>query len=234
MKPIRVLLGSPINVRKSYIIDEWLDYVRSLTWGALDVYLVDNSIDDKFAKQVRARGFEVDRVEPKGAPETYIAASQNKIRERFLKGNYDYLFSLECDNFCEPDVIERMLAYRVDNINVPYFLKQGEETTLGVQIAGYKDHNYKRYDVMPPEYMTTFMDGKTKQIDGMPSLGCSLFSRQLMEKVHFRFDPNQPGKFSDSFFHFDAMQVGMAPYVITSLISTHKRNAQWRKIGQVG
>jgi len=226
---MRVLLGSPISINKAYIIDEWLDYVRSLTWQGLDIYLVDNSRGDRFANYVRSKGFEVDHIEPYGRPELYIAKCQNMIRKRMLEGGYDYLFSLECDNFCVPDIIERLIAHRVDNINVPYFLKEGDSTSLGVQVAQ-RFYDYQRYDVMPPHMMYEYMNGTLRS--GIPSLGCSLYSRRLLELVHFRIEPMQPGKFSDSFFHYDSQRLGIRPNVDTSLISIHKRNPkQWSRIG---
>ena len=226
-KPIKILLGAPISESKAYIIDEWLDYVRSLTWQALDVYLVDNSPTDTFANYVRSKGFEVDRVEPKGTREAFVAKCQNKIRDRFLEGDYDYLFSLECDNFCVPNVIEMLLIHRLDNINVPYFLKGSNETTIGVQVQKFTTGNYTRYDVMSPIESTVFMDGKIKANHFIPSIGCSLFSRRLMEQVKFRVVTDQAGKHSDSFFHHDSLKIGIQPYVDTSLFSTHKRNTAW-------
>lgn len=228
----KILLGAPINVRKDYVIDEWLKYVRALTWWNLDVYLVDNSYTDTFAKYVRSKGFEVDRCEPKGRPEKYIAKSQNMIRERFLKGGYDYLFSLECDNFAPLDIIQRLLAHGVDNVNSPYLLGDGNTLTLGVQVIGFKGVGFEKLDVMPPEATVNYIDGTLKGDNQLPSLGCGLYSRRLLELVHFRVQQDMPGTFSDSFFHHDSKRVGVIPYVDTSIISTHKRNNQWSKIGK--
>jgi hypothetical protein len=189
---------------------------------------VDNSNDPKWHKTIIAKGFDVRRVEPKGRPEAYIAASQELIREYALANGFDYLFSLECDNFCPQDTIERLLVYRTDNINVPYFLKEGINTTIGVQLMGINQATYRRFDVPPPESCIGFFDGKLKT--GVPSIGCSLFSRELLTKVKFRHDPNQLGKFSDSWFHLDSMRAGITPIIVTDIISTHKRNPQWSSI----
>ena len=224
----KILLGAPINQRKAYVLDEWLAFIRTLTYPNLHVILVDNSNDPKWHKTIIAKGFDVRRVEPKGRPEAYIAASQEVIREYALANGFDYLFSLECDNFCPQDTIERLLVYRTDNINVPYFLKEGINTTVGVQLMGITQATYRRFDVPPPESCIGFFDGKLKT--GIPSIGCSLFSRELLTKVKFRHDPNQLGKFSDSWFHLDSMRAGITPIIVTDIISTHKRNPQWSSI----
>jgi len=222
----KILLGAPISQRKAYVLDEWLSFIRTLSYPNLHIILVDNSPDPNWHKSIK--GFDVRRIEPKGRPEAYIAQSQEVIKEYALTNNFDYLFSLECDNFCPIDTIEQLLAYRTDNINVPYFLKEGVKTTLGVQLMGVNQGDYGRYDVPPAESCIGFFDGKLKT--GIPSIGCSLFSRALLEKVKFRHDPNQLGKFSDSWFHLDSMKAGITPIIVTDIISTHKRNAQWSTI----
>jgi hypothetical protein len=224
----KILLGAPINQRKAYVLDEWLSFIRTLTYPNLHIILVDNSNDPKWHKTIIAKGFDVRRVEPKGRPEAYIAASQEVIREYALANGFDYLFSLECDNFCPVNTIELLLARRLDNINVPYFLKEGVETVIGVQVMGISQVDYRRYDVLPPCLSMDFMNGKLRT--GVPSIGCSLFSRKLLKMQKFRVVADQMGKFSDSWWHLDSINNGITPYVDTTLFSTHKRNNQWTKI----
>lgn len=214
-------------MNKAYILDEWLSYVKSLTYPNLHVLLVDNSPDPDWHKRIACKGFQVLHLEPKGRPESYIADSQEVIRNFAVKGGYDYLFSLECDNFAPANIIELLLAYRVDNINVPYLLKGGNETTIGVQIAGVDLPTYRNFDVMPVTKCMHYITGEIQT--GIPSIGCSLFSRRLFEGQRFRIEHDQQGKFSDSFWHYDSIRRGITPYVDTSLFSEHKRNPQWWK-----
>jgi hypothetical protein len=223
-----ILLGAPINKRKAYILNEWLEFILTLTYPNLSILLVDNSQDRDWHKKIIAKGFDVRYVAPKGRPEAYIAQSQEVIREYAVKNNYDYLFSLECDNFCPVNTIELLLAHRLDNVNVPYFLKEGVNTTIGVQLMGISQPPYQRYDIMPPEINMDYMNGRLRS--GAPSIGCSLFSRELFEGQKFRTISDQLGKFSDSWWHLDSINRGIKPYVDTSLFSTHKRNQQWEKI----
>ena len=224
----RILLGAPINKRKAYILDEWLAFILTLTYPNLSILLVDNSADPTWHKSIISKGFDVRYVAPKGRPEAYIAKSQELIREYAIKNDYDYIFSLECDNFCPANTIELLLAHRLDNVNVPYFLKEGVETTIGVQLMGINQPTYRRYDVMPTSINMDYINGRLRT--GIPSIGCSLFSRKLFEGQPFRVESDQLGKFSDSFWHYDSINRGITPYVDTSLFSTHKRNQQWHKI----
>lgn len=138
----KILLGSPISNKKAYILPEWLRYVRSLTYPELDILLVDNSDDPEWHKSIK--GFKVLHVKPIGRPETYIAQSQEVIRQCAVANNFEYLFSLECDNFASPDIIQLLRARRLDNINVPYLLKFGNETTIGVQLAMLNHGQYSK------------------------------------------------------------------------------------------
>lgn len=224
----RILLGAPINKRKAYILDEWLAFILTLTYPNLSILLVDNSADPTWHKSIIAKGFDVRYVAPKGRPEAYIAKSQEVIREYALKNDYDYIFSLECDNFCPANTIELLLAHRLDNVNVPYFLDEGVKTTIGVQLMGIDQYPYQRFDVMPTSINMDYINGRLRS--GIPSIGCSLFSRKLFEGQKFRVESDQLLKFSDSFWHYDSINRGITPYVDTSLFSTHKRNNQWKKI----
>lgn len=220
----KILLGAPISQRKAYVLDEWLKFIRTLTYPNLHIMLVDNSPDPKWHKTIK--GFDVRYVPPVGRPEKYIAESQEVIRQYALANNFDYLFSLECDNFCPVNTIELLLAHRKDNVNVPYFLKGDEQTTIGVQLAGIKFKDYKRYDVMPPSLNMDYMKGKL--MTGIPSIGCSLFSRRLLELQKFRHVSDEIGKYSDSWWHWDSIRNGITPYVDTTLFSEHKRNRKWK------
>jgi hypothetical protein len=221
----KILLGTPISMEKAYILPEWLEYVKSLTYPNLHILLVDNSVDPEWHKRIIKQGFHVIHLPPKGRPEKFIADSQELIRQYAVKGNFDYLFSLECDNFSEHNIIELLLTQRLDNINVPYFLKQGADTCVGVQIPVIKQPSYLVYDVIPAHMSIHYLDGQLHT--GIPSIGCSLYSRRMFEGQRFRVEANQLGKYSDSFWHYDSITRGITPWVDTALFSTHKRNRKY-------
>ncbi len=219
----RVLLAAPISRNKEYILRDWLQHISGLTYPAYDIFLVDNSPDEGFHQEVWSWGYKCGYCPPKGkrAP-VFIAESQNMLREHFLQNDYDYYFSLECDNFPPLNIIELLLSYRADNINVPYFLKQGAHTTLGVQLSVINYQGWCANRVMAPSESIAAFDGRVKRYFA-PSIGCSLFSRRLMQRLQFRIDASNPMAFSDSFWHMDSNRIGIKPLVHMGVLCEHRR-----------
>ena len=219
----RILLATPVSNKKAYILDEWLQMIRSFSYPDYDIYLVDNSADPEFHKTLWQKGFRCGYVSPEGkrAPD-YVAESQNVMRDYFLQGGYEYMFSLECDNFPPPNIIELMLSYGMDNFNIPYFLKQGRQTTLGIQRSVINYGGWCANKVMASEDGLANFDGRVKYFFA-PSFGCSLFSRRLVERINYRSDASNPMAFSDSFWHMDSNRIGIKPYVHMGIICEHQR-----------
>lgn len=205
------------------MLQDWLPYVQQFTYPNYEIYLVDNSHDADYHKTMWDHGIACGYCPPgnKRAPE-YIADSQNMLRDHFLQGDYDHYFSVECDNFPPLNIIELMLSFKLDNLNVPYFLKQGEDTTLGVQRSIINYQGFCANKVMAPHDGIRAFDGRVKHYYA-PSMGCSLFSSRLMQRVRFRIDNSNPFAFSDSFFHMDSNRVGIKPYVHMGIICEHRR-----------
>ncbi len=224
MKIPYILLAAPISKKKDYILKEWLSYIRQLSYPSYDIYLVDNSKRPGYDKHISdTYGIRCGRVDPTGkrAP-NFIAESQNMLRNHFLEGSYTHFFSLECDNFPPPNIIEFMLSFKKDNFNIPYFLKRGEEQTLGVQrsIINYQGHCNNK--VMGPNDSIRHFDGKVRPYFA-PSLGCTLLTRKLVEQIRFRVSNSNPMAFSDSFFHWDSNKLGIKPFVHMGQLCEHHR-----------
>lgn len=225
--PPLVLLAAPVSRQKAYTLDAWLQHINRFSYPNYHIYLVDNSADRSHSRELQARGYRCGYVTPyeKRAPE-FVAESQNELRRYFLAGEYDHFFSLECDNFPPLNIIELLLSYKVDNINIPYFLKQGAATTLGVQRSVINYQGWCANKVLAPFDSIKDFDGRMRQYFA-PSLGCSLFSRRLMERIKFRTDPTNPNAFSDSFFHWDSNKLGVKPWVHMGIMCEHRRFT-WR------
>ncbi len=219
----RVLLAAPISRNKEYILQDWLQHITGFTYPAYDIFLVDNSPDPAFHQEVWRRGFQCGYYPPQGkrAPD-FIADSQNMLRQYFLENDYDYFFSLECDNFPPHNIIELMLSYRADNINIPYFLKQGPATALGVQLSVINYQGWCANKVMAPYEGIGAFDGRVKRYFA-PSIGCSLFSKKLMQQLKFRTCRSNPMAFSDSFWHLDSNRIGIKPLVHMGVLCEHRR-----------
>jgi len=238
--PPKILLATPISDKKAYILQEWLTYIRQFTYPNYDVYLVDNSHNPSYHKSIwEEHGIACGYVNPTGKRATqYITESQNKLRDYFLAGDYDYFFSLECDNFPPPNIIEFMLSFKKDNFNIPYFLKRGDDQCLGVQKSVINYQGFCSNKVLSPTDSLTQFDGRVKPYFA-PSLGCSLLSRRLMEKIPFRVSNTNPYAFSDSYFHWDSNKLGIKPYVHMGQLCKHHRftwrfNSDFVPVGRMG
>lgn len=221
--PPLVLLAAPVSRQKAYVLPEWLQHIRRLSYPNYHIYLVDNSADRSHQRELWEQGYRCGYVCPEGkrAP-AFVAESQNELRRYFLAGGYDYFFSLECDNFPPPNIIEWMLSYGLDNFNIPYFLKQNQQTTLSVQRSVINYQGWCANKVLAPMDSIGQFDGRVKHYFA-PSLGCSLFSRRLMERIQFRVDDTNPYAFSDSFFHWDSNRLGIKPWVHMGTLCEHRR-----------
>lgn len=234
MENPKILLCAPINIIKEYCIYDWLNAIKKLTYPDIEIFLVDNSNNTAFSDKIRELGFNC-QYEPPGNREAreFMASSLERCRIKFLSGDYDYFFSLECDIFPPNDIIEKLLAHDLDVVGVTYWTEHKYHTRL--QLQG--NYLYKTdFKNRTKEYRTRnltfeegqlFMDGTVKPIYGA-GLGCVLISRDIMEQIVFRIDPDQVG-YADSNFHKDIWKMGVNFYIDTSIIPKHL-NSNWNTV----
>lgn len=230
----KVLITTPINVVKSYILYEWLEHIRELDYDNYDIFLVDNSLDTSFSKKIRDLGFDCVHEPPSGREARhYMASSNERCRVKFLSSDYAFFLSLECDIFPPKDIIKRLLARDKDVVGTTFWTHQGHETQLQL-LTIYEYHtdviNHKKeYKVRPLtfEEALLFIDGTCKPIFAN-GIGCTLIKRWVLENIPFRIDPIDTG-FADSFFHQDLWESGIPNFVDTSIIPRHQ-NSSWSAI----
>lgn len=234
MNSPKVLLVSPINIVKEYCLYEWLDYIKKLTYPELDIFLVDNSLNPAFSQKIRDLGFNCVHEPPAGREARYfMASSTERCRVKFLAGDYDFFFSLECDIFPPIDIIEKLLAHDLDVVGTTFWTDHGFNTKLQLQtIYNYHTDFEKHSKDYKVRYLTfeeaqLFMDGQCKPIY-TNGIGCKLIKRWVLERFSFRLDPRDVG-FTDAFFHRDIWEAGIENYVDTSIIPVHK-NSNWNTI----
>lgn len=230
----KVLLVSTVNVIKEYCIDDWIDTIQSLTYPNYDILIIDNSLLEDFSNYIRSRGIDCLHEKPNGRQaREFMATSLERGRVKFLAGNYEYFFSLECDIFPPKDIIERLLAHNLPVVGCTYWTDHGYNTHLQLQTiynlhTDYQNHT-KDYKVrfLSFEEAQLFMDGQCKPIYGA-GIGCCLIDRSIIEQFPFRVSDDEVG-FADSFFHKDIWQAGIDFMVDTSIIPMH-RNSNWNTV----
>lgn len=231
---VKILLASPINIVKSYCLYDWLDHIKQLTYPDLEIFLVDNSPTPEFSKKIASLGFNCVWGDPKGRETRYFMMESNeRCRIKFLSGDYDMLFSLECDMFPPKDIIQRLLVHDKDVCGTTYWTFHGYESQLQLWAIDILHTDYEKHKKEAKSRLMTFseaqlfMDGRCKPIYAN-GIGCTLIKRWVLEKIHFRIDPLDVGH-ADSFFHQDLWLNGIENYVDTSIIPLH-RNSNWNTI----
>ncbi|TSD02456.1 MAG: hypothetical protein Athens071424_52 [Parcubacteria group bacterium Athens0714_24] len=105
----RILVTCPVHECKEYSFQKWIDAVKSLTYPNYEIFVVDNSpsLDfmNRYKDQVPMEHIEVDQ----SIPVNRITKSMEVIRQKFLKGDYDRWFNIECDVIAPPNTIEVFL-----------------------------------------------------------------------------------------------------------------------------
>jgi len=230
----KILLCSPINIIKEYCLYDWLDAIKKLTYPNLEILLVDNSNNPAFSEKIREGGFNCLHEPPAGREaREFMAASLERCRIKFLSGDYDYFFSLECDIFPPPDIIEKLLLHDLDVVGTTFWTDHKYNTRLQLQ-GNYlfktdfknKIKEYKSR-ALTFEESQLFMDGTVKPVYGA-GLGCVLIKRNVIEEITFHVDQEEVG-FADSFFHKDIWKNGVIFYIDTSIIPKHL-NSNWNTV----
>jgi hypothetical protein len=222
----KVLLGCPINIVKDYCMDQWVDMVKNLTYPNYDIYLVDNTKNRDYHKKLKEKhNVKIDYVEPgKKEARFYMAESIEKIRQRAVKRNYDFLFILEIDIFPPPDIIEILMAHQKQVVGTTYFTGHGNESFL--QLLWLRQTTPESYasDFYTINQARKFMDGNLRQSFANGN-GCILIKNEVLRQLKFRVEKNEPGH-ADSFFHKDLYLLGIENWVDTSIIPLHW-NSRW-------
>lgn len=201
---------------------------RNLTYGNYDIYLSDNSSgkEKEYAKHINEIGIECGWVNPIGLQNTqYIALSHEQCRKKALVGKYDYMFHLECDIFppCR-DIIERLLLAHKRVVSAMYHIKHGGKSHLciGIKLES-GDSRFVSTHLLKDGLDLAFVDGNIKEVYSS-GLGCTLIHKSVFEKV--KFHHGDGSMHPDSWFYIDLHQMGVKPYVDTSLLCEHK-NSNW-------
>lgn len=212
----RILVGCPTSLHKTYCLHAYAEGIRHLTYPFLDILLVDNSEDPSYTQHIKQEGLPVIRGPSLPHAKERIVASRNLLRERFLQGGYDYLFSLEQDVIPPADILERLLAH-------------GKKIISGVVFTRFEMNGEHR--IKPLLWGSTerqdemrFMDAEVAA-PGLYSiracgLGCLLIHRDVLEKIPFRLLPDR-STFDDIPFCRDCVDAGFDLYADTSVKCQH-------------
>jgi hypothetical protein len=226
----KVLLAAPTSRHKDYCFDAWVKNVKSLTYP-VDVLIVDNTPDKgNYAYRKIVKYFPVMHVEPDMNEDSFnlITRCQNIIRNYFLGNGYDYLFMLESDHFPPCNVVEYLLSKNKKVVSLPYFI--GQSFMSKVLQFDNEDFGTERLSrVMDIDKTFLNWNGKLKP-KYQTGLGCTLISRDVLQRIKFRIPENNSEKcHADVFFHEDLAKLGIQNFV-SEIAFSHHQNTGWSKI----
>ena len=108
----KVLVACPTHISKEYSFQKWIDVVKNLTYPNYDIFVVDNSPNgemvEKYGSQIPMVHLKVDSEDRL----VRINKSMEVIRQKFLNGNYEKWFNLECDVIPETDILDILMKFK--------------------------------------------------------------------------------------------------------------------------
>ncbi len=218
-----VLVGCPTAHYKGYCLEEYAKAVKSLTYQNYEVLLVDNSKEDDYSEKIKEQGLKVIKGPWFDGARERIVQSRNMLREKVLKGGYDYFFSLEQDVIPEKEVIEKLITHGKNIVSgvVHNNLPVGNEIRLMPMV-------YVAHPADPTGlwYISDEEVSKPQLIEVKAcSLSCVLIHRRVLEKIRFRYAQG----FDDMMFSKDSIDSGFKIFVDTKIKPTHLHSS-WKGV----
>ncbi|MCF8360728.1 MAG: hypothetical protein K9H26_18380 [Prolixibacteraceae bacterium] len=222
----KVLLGCPINVVKDYCMDQWLDMIKNLDYPNYDVYLVDNTKNKDYHKNLRQKHhLSIDWIDPANKEaRLYMAESIEKIRQRAVKHDYDYLFILEVDVFPPSEIIQILMGHNVDVCGTTYWTGHEYESFLQLLFLQQAEEEIYVASFVQWSEARKFFNGKLNTAFANGN-GCILISNYVFRQIKFRVADNDGGH-ADSFFHKDIYMLKIANFIDTTIVPFHW-NSRW-------
>lgn len=212
----KVLVGSPISDLYEYCFDKFAASRKRLTYPNHDLFFVDNSKEDDFSKKVKNAGLPVTRIPWADKARLRMINSRNLLRKKALEEGYDYFLNLDQDIIPPDDIVERLIRHDKDVVTGVYYNpltnSKGERQLRAVICV--KEGDKLRYlnnkELATPHLIKVHVCGT----------GCILIHRKVLEKIEFRYDPNDL-LFDDSWFVVDAYDEGFEVYADTGAKCQH-------------
>ena len=227
----KVLIGCPTSFHKEYALKEYIEAIRKLTYKNHDFLLVDNSQDDNYLEKIKSFNIPVIKGLYFESARDRIIVSRNILRQKVLDDDYDYFLSLEQDVIPPEDIIEKLLQHKKEVITAVYFANNvipGEVSSKLIPLV-YVLEDEKTLSMRPLNENELWKNQGLVQVVSA-GLGCVLISRNVLEKIEFRYDLNT---FDDRWFFMDLYNQKILAYADTSIKCKHliyNRPYPWSKI----
>lgn len=219
----KILVGCPTSFHKRYCLKEYIDRVKNLSYKNYAILIVENSEDNKYYNEIKKYLPVIKGKYFEGAKDRIIN-SRNILREYVLNKGYDHFLSLEQDVIPPKDVIEKLIKNNKEVVGGVYF-KLGDDNKTLLAIA-WKQLNEK----YARRFKFSEVNNKGLIEVANCGLGCVLISREILEKVKFRYVKRKE-PYDDIWFCEDVRKLGIKIYLDTSVVCKHLvKGMDWSKI----
>ena len=225
----KVLIFTAVYEGKDYCFQEFLDWSKKLTYPNARHIFIDNSKDLKYFEKLKSMGLDAYHVDRGGSSREALARTQNLARKILLDEGYDYLFSLESDIFCPPNIIEKLMIHQFNVISGLYMLgdkAKGQRVPCITVPHKTEKGTWGTRLLHPEEYMDYFHKG-VKDVSAA-GMGCCLIYKKVLKDTKFTYLPGHTAH-SDVFFFMQVAKKGEIIFVDTDAFCDHK-NSDWTKV----
>jgi len=198
----KFFICSYTNKCKDYCDKQFLDRIKELK-GSNPFTIVDNTERIEYVRRLRALApwASIHKVmtptKPKNSRfQRNVTESVNYLRELFLASNLPYFLIIESDVIPPKDLLER-LKKAIEHLN----LRQS-----GVIINGESRIYLNPWGIIGGLYYKGFHNYELEGIKQTHHVlsGCTVYKRELIEKIPFRYDPENLGPFPDALISADS------------------------------
>ena len=144
-----------------------------------------------------------------------ICHNYNKARRWVLNNGYDYLFTVEADMIIPPDALSKLLALDTDVAYGLYCFKSSATWSAWSRLDMSSGRSLSK-----DKEIAQAMWGKVIDVAGV-GMGCTLISREVLEKLEFRTDELHPSVHNDWVFAYDLQHNGFKQKCDTTVVCGH-------------
>lgn len=196
-----MLVASPVFDGMEYCIGDFLDRMKSLSYGDYDIFLVDNSENRDFAKKLKKEyGVDVLHLNLDMSGMKKIVRCRNRIFSYAAENGYDYVLMMDSDVIPPVDIIERLLFHDKDIVSGLYFGVFNVDRKQKVKSVAWKCLTEDEWEEVKGQLMSELVRRREdvrrnlteEEIDSgelqeviIPSCGCMLVSRNVFGRFKY-------------------------------------------------
>ena len=246
----KILVAAPTFDGMRYCHKQFIDRIKSLSYGDYDILLADNSENNSFFKELKKDPHVASlRMDLPGISNLKkIIRSRNKLLTHATLNSYDYVLMMDVDVIPPFDIIERLLAHGKDIVSGLYyniFRVDRQQRLLPVAWKSFtpeefekiKDRVFSSHVASHESLRRNLTDEEIKsgelQEVIIPSAGCVLLSEKVFKKIKYGL-LDVPGGFvtsDDIYFFRKAREAGFKLYCDPAIICDHLIRGKFERSG---